>query len=606
MSRKLRIAFVPLAWVVAVAPSRAADLGTAFTYQGYLEKPPGTPLTDTCNFVFRLYDDPAGGMEQGNSPQSLNGVAVIGGVFAVNPDFGPTALDGAARWLRIEVQCTGDMSFAPLSPRVELKPAPHAMRAVEAAALDLPYAPTMSLSAPMLELTQTGDGPAAIFKVQPQPEPPLPQPAIEAISGTAAPALKATNDATGPAAIFDVGPNHLAGLPAVQITNSGLGSAAVLEKAGAVPDYFHPTLEVRADTGGPAARVWVQPQPEPPLPVAALEVLNETDGPAATFGIDPRFTPAAAIMATNSGLGSAATLEKVGAVDYFHPTLKATNVSRGPGLEVTNGELSVSGAPTLRATNLGIGTAAYLSAANGAALHAVSAAGLAAYLEGGVSITAGLDCASLAWAASGLSADQGGAIELGNSLTTGNSPYIDFHRGVGLAEDYNVRLQNDADGQLKVVGNLAATGGLTVSGDLSVEAGLTVSGELSVDAGLTVTGDLTVESEIKKAYTVGTSNRAAPLAYATVDGATGLVLAGTPNVSSSWDSTNQRYLITVAGETYATNTHVTTVTPVVGGAPEALFATTASGSGQLRIRIMSSSTGTTGLQKSFSFIVYKP
>ena len=556
----------PLRWVLMAAAAgciaasnlQAADIGTAFTYQGSLQNA-GGPVTAACDFRFRLYDDDTGSTEV--APSQTKTVAVSGGLFTVpDLDFGAGAFDGSARWMAIEVCCPSACAPQPLAPRVELTPSPHALRA---AGLALPYADTISHASPMLELTQTGDGPAATF---------------------------------------DVGPNHLVGVPAVQVTNRGLGSAAILEKVGAV-DYFHPTMEVRSDTGGPAAKVWVQPQPEPPLPVAALEVVNDTDGPAATFGIDPRFTPAAAILVTNSGLGSA--IEAVSG-HVGPPCIKATNVSAGPGLEVSSGELSVSSAPTLRTTNIGIGTAAYVSATNGTALHAVSANGSAGYFEGGVVATAGISCVSLAWADSSLGPDQGGAIELGNSLTTGNSPYIDFHRGVGLAQDYNVRLQNDADGELKVSGNLATTGGLTVAGDLSVEATVSVTGDLTIEQELTVTGELTVESDIKKAYTTGTSNRAAPIAYAVVDGTTGLVVAGTPNVSSSWDSTNQRFLITITGETYSTTTHVTTVTPAVGGAPEALFATTGSGSGQLRVRIMSSSTGTTGLPRSFSCIVYKP
>ena len=49
--------------------------------------------------------------------------------------------------------------------------------------------------------------------------------------------------------------------------------------------------------------------------------------------------------------------------------------------------------------------------------------------------------------------DQGGSIELGDSLAVGTAPYIDFHYGRGIAQDANVRLINDADGQLTLSGN---------------------------------------------------------------------------------------------------------------------------------------------------------
>lgn len=54
-----------------------------------------------------------------------------------------------------------------------------------------------------------------------------------------------------------------------------------------------------------------------------------------------------------------------------------------------------------------------------------------------------------------LSADQGGAIELGGSSTLAGTgtPYIDFHFGPGPGpQDFNVRLINDADGQLTFTG----------------------------------------------------------------------------------------------------------------------------------------------------------
>ena len=102
--------------------ARAAEIGTAFTYQGSLEKPAGTPLTDTCDFRFGLWDAAAGGSQVGASPQTIADVGVDGGVFTVAIDFGSAALDGSARWLAVEVQCSGDPAFAVLSPRVELTP----------------------------------------------------------------------------------------------------------------------------------------------------------------------------------------------------------------------------------------------------------------------------------------------------------------------------------------------------------------------------------------------------------------------------------------------------------------------------------------------------
>jgi hypothetical protein len=60
--------------------------------------------------------------------------------------------------------------------------------------------------------------------------------------------------------------------------------------------------------------------------------------------------------------------------------------------------------------------------------------------------------------------DQGGSIEIGDSSSSNKVPYIDFHYGIGGVQDYNVRLINDADGRLTMVGNLNVTGALQGNG----------------------------------------------------------------------------------------------------------------------------------------------
>jgi len=58
----------------------------------------------------------------------------------------------------------------------------------------------------------------------------------------------------------------------------------------------------------------------------------------------------------------------------------------------------------------------------------------------------------LSWGTGGtLHMDQGGSIELGDSLTTNASPYIDFHYGVGTNQDLSVRLINDGDERLTLI-----------------------------------------------------------------------------------------------------------------------------------------------------------
>jgi hypothetical protein len=77
------------------------------------------------------------------------------------------------------------------------------------------------------------------------------------------------------------------------------------------------------------------------------------------------------------------------------------------------------------------------------------------------------------WAASAeISPDQGGSIELGDSLGTGTVPFIDFHYGVGFDQDHNVRLINNADGQLSVEGAFHTTGPVTAPSFSGNGAGL--------------------------------------------------------------------------------------------------------------------------------------
>jgi hypothetical protein len=77
------------------------------------------------------------------------------------------------------------------------------------------------------------------------------------------------------------------------------------------------------------------------------------------------------------------------------------------------------------------------------------------------------------WSLGGQLADnQGGSLELGPKFdNTGKTPFIDFHFGSGSIEDFNVRLINDANNRLTLVGNLNVTGTITPPSDRNVKAG---------------------------------------------------------------------------------------------------------------------------------------
>jgi hypothetical protein len=106
-----------------------ALLGTGFTYQGKLNRG-GSPHTGTCDLRFSLHDAQDLGSQIG-SPQTIAGVNVEDGLFTVvvnsGNEFGIDAFQGQARWLAIEVKCSGDGSYTPLEPRQALTPAPYAL-----------------------------------------------------------------------------------------------------------------------------------------------------------------------------------------------------------------------------------------------------------------------------------------------------------------------------------------------------------------------------------------------------------------------------------------------------------------------------------------------
>jgi hypothetical protein len=120
--------------------------------------------------------------------------------------------------------------------------------------------------------------------------------------------------------------------------------------------------------------------------------------------------------------------------------------------------------------NVGIGTGA---AAPAARLHVNGDALLTGYLYFGNRST--------------LTPDQGGSLELGgdNGTAGTGTPYIDFHFK-DKKEDYNVRLINDGEKRLTLVGTLQATGNLGVGVDVPGSR-LAVAGGASVGAGYAAT-----------------------------------------------------------------------------------------------------------------------
>lgn len=181
---------------------------------------------------------------------------------------------------------------------------------------------------------------------------------------------------------------------------------------------------------------------------------------------------------------------------------------------------------------------------------------------------------------------------IGCAITVGPSAYGgQFRAGGAGAVGVLGDALSGADGGIGVKG--VANGGPNAVGVLGSSLG-GLAGRFQ--------GNVHVTGKLTRAYTNGTANQSTPIAYGTVRATDGLLLSGTPNVSSSYDATNHRYLITIAEETYSTSGYITSVTPTTSAQPR--FATTTATGGQLSVRIFDANGGLQ--QAQFSFLTYKP
>ena len=116
------------AWLGMVDWSGAAELGTAFSYQGRLRLE-GLPLNEACDLQFGLWTAGEGGSQVG-STLTVAGVLPSGGEFTAELDFGAGAFAGAERWLEVAVRCpAGSGGYTTLAPRQRLLAAPYALYA---------------------------------------------------------------------------------------------------------------------------------------------------------------------------------------------------------------------------------------------------------------------------------------------------------------------------------------------------------------------------------------------------------------------------------------------------------------------------------------------
>jgi len=108
----------------------AADVGTAFTYQGHLYDN-NDVANDLYDFQFRLYDANIVGSQVGNDV-NVPDIDVIDGYFTVDLDFGGSVFDGDGRWLEIGVRPGSQNDpniYTSLTPMQKITPTPYALYA---------------------------------------------------------------------------------------------------------------------------------------------------------------------------------------------------------------------------------------------------------------------------------------------------------------------------------------------------------------------------------------------------------------------------------------------------------------------------------------------
>jgi hypothetical protein len=127
--------------VLAISAGHTFAQGTtAFTYQGRLNAG-ANAANGSYDMTFAVYDANVSG-NQIAGPITNSAVAVTNGLFTVSLDFGAGVFTGTNYWVQMNVSPAGANTFAALTPRQQLTPAPYALSLVspQATALNPPGA----------------------------------------------------------------------------------------------------------------------------------------------------------------------------------------------------------------------------------------------------------------------------------------------------------------------------------------------------------------------------------------------------------------------------------------------------------------------------------
>lgn len=102
---------------------------SAFTYQGRLQTD-GADAGGDYDFQCDLFASAGGGAAL--TSQTVTGVPVKGGLFALSLDYGAAVWPGADRWLELRVRPAGIGAYTTLTPRQRIASAPYSVQALRA------------------------------------------------------------------------------------------------------------------------------------------------------------------------------------------------------------------------------------------------------------------------------------------------------------------------------------------------------------------------------------------------------------------------------------------------------------------------------------------
>jgi hypothetical protein len=133
-----------LAAALAISPTSAAPLGTAFTYSGRL-KYQGNPANGNFDLQVKLFDAVTAGSQHGPTV-NVTSLAIANGLFVTALDFGSGMFDGSAYWLEIAARPSGNGPYTTLTPRQPVNPAPYSLFAPVAASAEAAAANSVTSS----------------------------------------------------------------------------------------------------------------------------------------------------------------------------------------------------------------------------------------------------------------------------------------------------------------------------------------------------------------------------------------------------------------------------------------------------------------------------